>query len=451
MEQNYRSTATILKAANALITHNASRLGKELWTTEEKGQKINLYAAFNEFDEARFVADRIDYLLLQGAKVSSIAILYRSNAQSRLLEEALVKKNITYRIHGGVRYFERAEIKDALAYLRLMVTVHDDTAFERVVNTPVRGVGEKTIDHLKALAAQQKCSLWQAMEHALQDTDALSTRARHALAQFQQVVVRLHGIDSEQSLDQQIEQALELSGLFAHYLKMKTEEAQARVENLKELVNAAKQFYYEGTKEEDASWLLSFLSHAVLEAGERQAGEEDPAVHLMTLHAAKGLEFPIVFMVGVEEGVFPSKGSLEDPKRLEEERRLCYVGMTRAMTQLFMSYAEVRRQYGREEYHRASRFLKEIPDELLNVMRGDGQQVSYRSSVAVRQPARLQSQQATYPYDLGQQVSHPVFGEGIVLAYEGGGAHLRVQVQFGGDKGTKWLVVAYAKLACPTT
>lgn len=438
LEQNYRSTSTILKAANALITHNRSRMGKDLWTDGDIGEKIVVYSAFNELDEARFVSERIAAEIHKGCSADHIAILYRSNAQSRVLEEALLRAGIAYRIYGGVRFFERAEIKDTLAYLRLVANVHDDSAFERVVNFPTRGIGEKTIDDIRILAKTGQISLWQAANQALHSGE-FPQRAAGALAKFIELIEQLKSQTAHVELDEQISMVIQLSGLYAHFAKEKGDKAESRVENLQELINAAKQFRYDQEDAEDLPPLVAFLAHASLEAGEMQASEYEQYVHMMTLHAAKGLEFPMVFMVGMEEGVFPGRQSLEEPGRLEEERRLCYVGMTRAMEKLIISYAEIRRQYGREEYHRASRFLNELPQELVDEVR-----VKARFQAPARR-ATIPSMEHETGLSLGQAVSHSKFGSGIILAVEGSGAHTRVQVKFK-EHGSKWLVLAYANL-----
>lgn len=437
LEQNYRSTSTILDAANALITHNASRMGKDLWTADGEGEKILLYSAFNELDEARFVSERIAMEINQGRSPTDIAILYRSNAQSRVLEESLLRAGIAYRIYGGVRFFERAEIKDALAYMRLIANADDDTAFERIVNFPTRGIGEKTLDDLRKLAKSEQTSLWRA---AIQmDTKGLlPQRAATALSKFIDLIKQL-GHDIERlELDEQITTVINTSGLFAHFSKTKGDKSESRLDNLQELINAAKQFRYEQDIDEDLPLLVAFLAHASLEAGEMQADVHEHYVHMMTLHAAKGLEFPCVFLVGMEEGLFPGKQSMEEPGRLEEERRLCYVGMTRAMQKLVMTYAEVRRLYGREEYHRPSRFLSELPVELVEQI---------RPQASFKQPVFKTSASAANEsgFRLGQSVQHAKFGQGVVLAVEGSGAHTRVQIKFASE-GNKWLVLAYANL-----
>ncbi|KTC84873.1 DNA helicase II [Legionella brunensis] len=439
LEQNYRSTSTILDAANALITHNNSRMGKNLWTAGAAGEKIAVYGAFNELDEARFVSERIMMEINNGRSSDEIAILYRSNAQSRVIEEALLRAGIAYRIYGGVRFFERAEIKDTLAYLRLIANPYDDTAFERIVNFPTRGIGEKTLEELRHLAKAEEMSLWQAAKAVLKE-GLLPNRAAIALTKFVELIETLQLHTAEQELDEQIGTVIESSGLYAHFGKIKGDKAESRLDNLQELVNAAKQFRYEQEIEEELPLLVAFLAHASLEAGEMQAAEDERSVHLMTLHAAKGLEFPLVFLVGMEEGVFPGKQSIEEPGRLEEERRLCYVGMTRAMEKLVLSYAEVRRQYGREEYHRRSRFLRELPEELLDEVRVKAR---FQAPLSSKTMSAVAAEEVGLK--LGQNVSHAKFGQGVVLAVEGSGAHTRVQVKFA-DHGSKWLVLAYANL-----
>lgn len=436
LEQNYRSTSTILQAANALIANNQSRMGKDLWTKGHMGEKIVLFSAFNELEEARFVTDRIRTEIIKGRPLNDIAILYRSNAQSRVLEEALLRADIAYRIHGGMRFYERAEVKDTLSYLRLLLNVDDDAAFERVVNFPARGIGEKTLDELRTVAKNQQQSLWQAALQMI-ESRMLTERAASALRRFLSLITLLKEKTSLLSLDEQMAEVIQASGLQAHYAKMKGDTAESKLDNLQELINAAKQFRYE--EDNELPPLVAFLAHASLEAGETQASEHEAYVHMMTLHAAKGLEFPFVFLVGMEEGVFPGKQTQSEPERLEEERRLCYVGMTRAMEQLILSYAEIRRQYGREEYHRPSRFLKELPaqfiDEVRTKMRFNPGNASAGVTAKINESG----------FQLGQTVMHPKFGQGTILAMEGSGAHLRVQVRFV-EHDTKWLVLAYANL-----
>lgn len=445
LEQNYRSTATILKAANALITHNAGRMGKELWTDGNDGEAIALYAGFNEQDEARFIVDRISEAVGEGLSRSEIAILYRSNAQSRVLEEALLRAAIPYRIYGGQRFFERAEIKNAMAYMRLIANRGDDGALERIINVPTRGIGDKTVEALRQHARQQDVSLWQAGCDLL-DNKGLPGRAANAVQTFMQLIEQLAERVEGVPLYSMAQQVIEHSGLLAFHENEKGEKAQARVENLEELVSAARAFENDmADEEEDGDTLLAFLAHASLEAGETQADRFEDSVQLMTLHSAKGLEFPLVFLAGMEEGLFPHKMSLEEPGRLEEERRLAYVGITRAMQQLIITWAETRRLYGSETFNKVSRFVREVPAELIREVRL-GNTVS-RPFGPAKGKGSMFAQEATEStgFALGQRVMHSLFGEGVVLNYEGQGAQARIQVNFD-DEGSKWLMVSYAKL-----
>lgn len=445
LEQNYRSTAGILKAANALIANNNGRLGKELWTDGSDGEPISLYAAFNEHDEARYVVESIEAALRKdGLKRSEIAILYRSNAQSRVLEEALLREKIPYRIYGGQRFFERAEIKNAVAYLRLLDGRHNDAALERVINVPTRGVGEKTVEAIREHARHSDLSMWAAMQQLIANK-ALPGRAAGALSGFIELIENLSAKVLDMPLHLMTQTVIEQSGLIAWHQAEKGEKAQARVENLEELVSAARNFENE---EEEMSPLAAFLTHASLEAGDTQAEEHEDCVQLMTLHSAKGLEFPLVFLVGMEEGLFPHKMSLEEPGRLEEERRLAYVGVTRAMQQLVLTYAETRRLYGNETYNKVSRFVREIPPALIQEVR-----LSNSVSRPYAAPSRSMSGGSMFagsqvpetPFSLGQPVRHALFGEGVILNFEGSGAQARVQVNFASE-GSKWLMLAYAKL-----
>ena len=445
LEQNYRSTGNILQAANAIIANNPHRLGKQLWTSGQPGQAIALYAAYNEQDEARFVIERIREHIQHGGKASECAVLYRSNAQSRNFEEQLIQHDIRYRVYGGLRFFDRAEIKDALAYMRLVANRHDDTAFERSVNTPPRGIGERTLDTLRQRARVQASSLWDA---ALAETAGagLAGRAKNALRAFLLLIDELAktcAIDTDAPLPlaEQIDHAIQRSGLRDYYEADSRGSAESRVENLDELVNVASRF--ERTPEDleaKFSELVAFLAHAALEAGETQGEAWEDCVQLMTLHSAKGLEFPLVFLVGLEDGLFPSQKSLDEPGRLEEERRLAYVGITRARQTLVLSYAESRRLHGTETYNRPSRFLHELPRELLHEV---------RPRVQVTRPLYagrfVDDGGDAAPIKLGQRVRHASFGEGVVVDAEGSGAHARVQVNFE-NAGAKWLVVAYANL-----
>ena len=488
LEQNYRSTGNILAAANAVIAHNPDRLGKELWTSGAAGTPIEVYAAYNEQDEARYVIDRIREYIAGDQKGSDIAILYRSNAQSRNFEEQLIQHDIAYRVYGGLRFFDRAEIKDALAYLRLVANRHDDAAFERAVNTPPRGIGERTVDSLRQRARRDESSLWEAALAEL-STDALAGRAKNALRAFLSLIdtlsrdclsprrpgegrdpalvqmelvaqeldpvlrrddagvvdaiVEAPDADEPLALAEQMEHAIARSGLRDFYEKDSRGSAESRVENLDELVNVASRF---GRTPDDIdaglSELAAFLAHAALEAGEGQGESWEDCVQLMTLHSAKGLEFPLVFLVGLEDGLFPSQKSTEEPGRLEEERRLAYVGITRARTRLVLTYAESRRLHGQEMYARPSRFLREIPPELLHEVRPRVQVSRPVYGGSERVAAAIET---APPLKLGQRVRHASFGEGVVLDYEGSGAHTRVQINFEGA-GSKWLVLAYANL-----
>ncbi len=442
LEQNYRSTGTILAAANALISNNDGRLGKNLWTDGSDGEPISLYAGFNDLDEARFIVDQIQSWLNKGLKRSEIALLYRSNAQSRVLEEALIQVGIPYRIYGGLRFFDRAEIKDALAYLRLLASRDDDAAFERVVNTPTRGIGEQTISTLRQQARAYNQSLWKTAIQLLA-TQELPARAANALSAFLRLIDSMAAATTDYGLSEQTEHVLQTSGLFAHYLKEKGEKGQARIENLEELVNATRQFIPDNNIEMTA--LASFLAHVSLEAGEHQGEPNQECVQLMTLHSAKGLEFPLVFLCGVEEGLFPHHMSIEEPGRLEEERRLCYVGMTRAMSKLYITYAEVRRLHGSESYHRPSRFINEIPKDFIKEIKLKTQLVRPANTGNSYQPFGSKQPIDDTGLHVGQHVQHGTFGDGVIINYEGQGAHARVQVKFS-NAGTKWLVAAYANL-----
>lgn len=439
LEQNYRSTSRILKAANAVIACNPGRLGKTLWTQGGEGEPLRLYAAFNEVDEARFVIERLRQHLAQGEKGSGIAILYRTTAQSRLFEEALIQAQIPYRVYGGMRFFERAEIKEAMAYLRLIVNADDDASFERVIATPPRGIGVKTMETIRDQARLKRCSLWTAAVNLLRDL-SLPARTSQLLNRFLELIERMRQDIEGLELAEAVEKTLAASGLAEYYAQSKDGKGQDRIENLDELVNAARQYVYEG-EEDEYPLLQGFLAHAALEAGEMQEGEAIDRVQLMTLHSAKGLEFPLVFIVGLEEGLFPHSMSSMDPSRLEEERRLCYVGMTRAMHRLYLSYAETRRLHGSETYPLPSRFLREIPAELVEEIRPRAQISRPLYQARPHQPV-LEDQTGLR---LGQQVVHPTFGQGVILNAEGQGSSARVQVKFA-TVGSKWLVVAYAKL-----
>ncbi|MDH5445122.1 MAG: DNA helicase II [Gammaproteobacteria bacterium] len=443
LEQNYRSTGNILNAANALIAHNAERMGKNLWTADGQGDLISLYAAFNELDEAHYIVERIQDWVDKGGLRVECAVLYRSNAQSRVMEEALIQRSMPYRVYGGLRFFERQEIKDALAYLRLISNRTDDASFERIVNVPTRGIGNRTLDAVREYARTNGVSLWQAT-HAVVEQKELAARATGALQHFLELIIQMENSIQGVELYEQIEHVIHASSLLVHYQKEKGEKGRARIENLEELINAGRNFTDEDFQTEEIQEmdpLSAFLSHAALEAGERQGGEFDDCVQLMTLHSAKGLEFKQVFLCGVEEGLFPHRLSSDDPSRLEEERRLCYVGMTRAREKLMISYAEKRRLYGEETYARPSRFINEIPAELV-------EEVRLHSTVSIPMFNKVEDSGGDYDpnkLQLGQRVIHDKFGEGVVLNYEGTGRHARVQVNFD-FAGSKWLMMEYANL-----
>jgi DNA helicase-2/ATP-dependent DNA helicase PcrA len=438
LEQNYRSTESILNVANALISNNDNRLGKTLWTNSNPGEPVRLYRAFNEMDEAYFVCDEIRALVNEGHCAREIAILYRSNAQSRQFEERLITFGIPYRVYGGLRFFERAEIKDALAYLRLLNNPHDDASFERVINTPPRGIGAKTIENIRAHARSASIPLWEAVKD-LAAQKSTSPRNKNTLDAFVFLIESMIQDIKDLSLHEQVALAIERPALKKQYASEKNSEDEQRLENLNELVSAARQFSNEYLLENDEEMLNLFLSHASLEAGEGQADANQDCVQLMTLHSAKGLEFDQVYMVGLEEGLFPSQQSLEDRSRIEEERRLCYVGITRAKKRLVITLAEHRRIYGRDNYPLPSRFLAEIPSQLISEIR-----VKNAPPPAVRFPPEA-SIPGNQTFKIGQAVIHNKFGYGIITDLEGEGAQSRAQINFA-EAGFKWLMLAYASL-----
>lgn len=478
LEQNYRSTCTILKAANALISHNTSRMGKELWSAGEEGSLIRVYEAFNEIDEARYVCNQMEAWCEQGGSRNDIAVLYRSNAQSRVMEQALMQANIPYRVYGGLRFYDRAEIKDVLSYLRLLTNREDDAAFERAYNHPPRGIGQKTADTIRNIAKQQEISLWQAAQKMVEQ--GLTARAKTAVQGFLSLIESLSVEVNGLPLEEQMMKVITRSGLQAHFEKDSSEQGKGRLENIDELINAASLFkqahaqasveslpteaqaslnkvdaqaQQDGTLLQTPQYdhpLADFLAQAALEAGEQQADEWESSVQLMTLHAAKGLEFPMVFMIGVEEGLFPSQRTLEAPERLEEERRLAYVGVTRAEKQLIITFANRRRMHGSEFYPKPSRFIKEIPESCLEFVRLSGsatptlgRETEFSSMSAQLQTALEAEHQSGF--SAGDPVFHQKFGEGVVMSMEGRGEHARVNVHFS-HAGSKWLVTAYANL-----
>ena len=438
LEQNYRSTGNILAAANALIANNTSRMGKNLWTDDRDGDPIRVFGGFNERDEAQFVLGRIAEWVDQGGARSDVAILYRSNAQSRVFEERLIGMGIPYRVYGGLRFFERAEIKDALAYLRLMSNRHDDPSFERVVNLPTRGIGARTVEVLRHYARDNDTSLWVAAGALI--SDGLSKRAANALHGFLQLIETMARDVRDLDLHEQVDHSIEASQLIRHHEKDRTEKGEARVENLRELVSAARGFDPDTvTDEEGIDPLTAFLAHASLEAGEGQGDAWDDCVQLMTLHSAKGLEFPLVFMSGMEDGLFPHRRSIADVDGLEEERRLCYVGATRAMERLYMTYAEQRRLHGVDTFGQPSRFIGEMPPERLEEIRPH---IKVSRPVFRAPSSRSKLEETSHGLRLGQRVMHAKFGEGVILDF---GGRSRVQVNFD-NVGTKELDLTYARL-----
>ena len=445
LEQNYRSSSTILQAANAVISRNTGRLGKNLWTAEEGGDPISLYSAFNEIDEARFIADFVKRRFEQGNNYSESAVLYRSNAQSRVLEDAMLRAGIPYRIYGGQRFYERLEIKNALSYLRLCLNRNDDQSFERVVNTPTRGIGNRTLEEVRTLARDQGISLWQSSLKLI-DGKLMSGRATNALYAFVELIVDLEARIKDKDLSEMAEQAINATGLLEFHRAEKGEKGEARVENLQELVSACKAYEPD---DPDQPELPQFLAQATLEAGDQQAAEHEDALQMMTLHSAKGLEFPLVVMAGMEENLFPHSMSSEEPGRLEEERRLAYVGITRAEKKLLMTYAECRRIYGEERFNAVSRFVRDVPGELVEEVRAKVKRPAapgtVRAAGGSSRKFSTSDKGVDTGFDLGQRVAHPKFGEGVILTFEGQGASARVQVNFD-TEGAKWLVVSYARL-----
>ncbi|MEY3219094.1 MAG: hypothetical protein RIT27_451 [Pseudomonadota bacterium] len=489
LEQNYRSTKTILAAANALIEKNNSRMGKKLWTEGHAGEPLRLFNAMDEKEEARFIGERIQQWVSQNKQHKDCAILYRSNAQSRILEETLIQLRLPYRIYGGLRFFERQEIKDALAYLRLLTNQNDDTSFERAIAVPPRGIGDVTMEKLREYARQHQVSLWQATDalvqekrffqnlksqvnqplSLLEDTEnaslishELNPRAINLLRNFLEMILTLRKTTAQIPLHQLVSAVLIQTGLLKFYQEKKGEKEQMRAENLQELINAAKGFEVDST--EGLIPLIAFLSNAALESGEKQSDPNQDAVQLMTLHAAKGLEFPVVFLCGLEEGLFPHIMSSQTVEDLEEERRLCYVGITRAMQHLYLSYAESRSMRGSTSFTRPSRFLGDIPKTLIEDIRlktpivkqnafspapprweNKNRFESYKSQIdqSITKPQAWVDPKASFR--INQKVKHEKFGVGIVLANEGKNEQERVYIDFG-KQGKKWLVLSYANL-----
>jgi DNA helicase-2/ATP-dependent DNA helicase PcrA len=443
LEQNYRSTNIILGAANALIENNTERLGKNLWTEKLEGEQIVLYQAYNEQDEARFVADVLKDWMNKGEMYEDAAVLYRSNAQSRALEEALLRSSIPYRIYGGQRFYERMEIKNAIAYLKIIFNHSDNPAFERSISNPTRGVGEKTLAKIRSAAKQYNISYIKASAKLI-DEGSIGGRGGSGLSAYLEFILRCKEFIEDNPLSDLMEEIIKTSGLVAYHAKEPGEKGKTRVENLEELVSATTNFEQsireDKSNKEIAEQYLDMIS---LDSGDRQASEHDDAAQLMTLHSAKGLEFKLVLMTGLEESLFPHGRSMENPAQLEEERRLCYVGITRAMEKLYITHAESRRLHGSDTFNPPSRFLREVPKDFINEIRPRAQtNIPYN---------RKDFKETKFEFEeeigiaLGQRVLHKTFGEGVVLNYEGSGESARVQINFDGA-GTKWLVMAYAKL-----
>ena len=444
LEQNYRSTSTILNAANSIIVNNPDRLGKKLWTAGEQGDPISLYCAYNEIDEARYVIERIAKYVEEDVQRSEIAILYRSNAQSRVFEEALINRGIPYRVYGGLRFFERAEIKDSLAYLRLIANRHDDASFERVINTPTRGIGDRSVETIREHARQNNSSMW-AAAHDIVENNLMAARAKNAIAGFIALINEIALSAGDIKLHELVAVMLDKVALRSHFEKDKTDKGQAKVENINELINAARGFEQE-TDAEQQEHLQMFLTNAALEAGEGQGSEWEDCVQLMTLHSAKGLEFENVFIVGMEQGLFPSQMAVGRQQGLDEERRLCYVGITRARKLLHMSYAESRRIYGKETFCTRSRFLDEISPELIEEVRPTANPYQLASTSSLSGfSANPVTNRGESKYSLGQGVSHAKFGDGVVINTEGNGSNQMVQVMFA-SCGEKWLLADKANL-----
>ncbi len=468
LEQNYRSHGHILDAANALIKHNAARLGKNLWTSEGHGEPVRAFAAPSDRDEAAFIIDVVRGLAEEGLALDQVALLYRSNAQSRVLEHALFNAALPYRVYGGMRFFERAEIKHALAYLRLVNEPGDDGAFLRVVNFPPRGIGARTLEQLQEVAQAQGISLWQAA-----CAGNVRGRSGTSLAAFVRLIEAAREATRSLPLPEAVAHVIEASGLLAHYRQEK--DGAERVDNLEELVNAAQSFVREADLAVDAPFqdqgsedrdqtaeegatdpLTAFLAHAALEAGDTQAAEGRPALQLMTIHAAKGLEFHTVFITGLEEGLFPHENSFNEAESLEEERRLMYVAVTRARRRLYLTLAQSRMLHGQVRYGIASRFVDEIPRELVQWLSARRQRAfdvdrSEWGTGAWTQPSPVVATGGPRPtpaapaWRVGQSVRHAKFGVGVIIGAEGRGSDARVQVNFR-DSGVKWLALDYARL-----
>ena len=443
LEQNYRSTNVILNAANALIGNNKERLGKNLWTEKIDGEQIILYQAYNEQDEARFIADILNDWMNKGGAYSEAAVLYRSNAQSRAIEEALLRVSIPYRIYGGLRFYERLEIKNAIAYLKIIFNNNDNPSFERSISNPTRGVGEKTLAKIRNTAKKYNISYIKASAKLL-DEGSISGRGGAGLKDYLEFVAGCNTFIQENLLSELMELIIKETGLYAYHAKEPGEKGKTRTENLEELITATKNFEQSVTeKKSNEEIAKSYLDIISLDSGDRQASEHDDAAQLMTMHSAKGLEFKLVLLTGLEESLFPHGRSMESVSQLEEERRLCYVAITRAMEKLYITHAESRRLHGTDTFNPPSRFLREIPKDLIDEIRPRAQtNIPYNRKDFEETKNEFEEE---IGISLGQKVQHKKFGEGIVLNYEGSSDSARVQVNFD-NYGTKWLVMAYANL-----
>ena len=440
LEQNYRSTGNILSASNALIAKNKNRLEKSLWTESGDGDLINVFNARNEREEAQYVVSEIQTQFNQGRNLDECAILYRSNAQSRVFEESLIKFNLNYRIYGGLRFFERAEIRQAMSYVRLIENTSDNLAFERVVNFPTRGIGLSTIEKIRARAIESHTDLFQS---SIAIAESLPARASNALQGFIQLIESITDSTKNLTLSEKVDSILLQSGLMAHYANDKTDKAGSKLENLKELVSAATEYIHE--EEDEMTETEGFIALATLDSSGESNQSNQNYVQLMTVHSAKGLEFPVVFLVGLEEDLFPSRQRVNQPSNIDEERRLCYVGMTRAMQSLTLSHATSRNLYGETIYSRNSVFLDEIPSSFLNHIKNESGGNFYQGYKKSTNEGKSMASTSDSIYSIGQVVKHAKFGMGTVVNYEGSGDSMRVQINFQ-KAGTKWLITSYAKL-----
>lgn len=442
LEQNYRSTSVILDAANALISNNQNRLGKNLWTESNKGEPITLYQAYHEQDEARYIADTIKNWMNSGGSYGEAAVIYRSNAQSRAIEEALLRIRVPYRIYGGTRFYERLEIKNAMSYLKLAFNPGDNLSFERAISNPPRGIGQKTLQNIREASIKFGASNFVAAGK-MSEEGLLATKAKNSIDAFIAFIEDIKNNLSALALSEAMDRLINFSGLIEVYEKEKGEKGKTRIENLEELVTAAKIFEEDFPQDTPLIDIAeTFLDNVSLDAGDAQAGAHEDAVQLMTLHSAKGLEFPLVFMSGLEETLFPHIRSMDSPEQLEEERRLCYVGVTRAKQKLYITYAEIRKIHGSDVFNPPSRFVREIPAELIDEIRPRASVTLSYERKSTQAPKDFKISEGI---SLGQRVAHKKFGQGIVLNYEGTGDGARVQINFD-NAGSKWLVLSFANL-----